>query len=84
MARGLEFRIKVVQGLYYLCSENNGADHDLHLNAYAKSWFSHDVAYLIMMYCILCNSFMKNLFMAISRPVRMYVLIFTFPLQVLI
>ena len=26
MARGLKFRIKVVEGLYYLCSENKGAD----------------------------------------------------------
>ena len=27
MARGLKFRIKKVDGLYYLCSENNVADH---------------------------------------------------------
>ena len=26
MARGLKFRIKEVEGLYYLCSENRGAD----------------------------------------------------------
>ena len=26
MARGLKFRIKEVKGLYYLCSENKGAD----------------------------------------------------------
>ena len=26
MARGLKFRIKKVEGLYYLCRENNGAD----------------------------------------------------------
>ena len=26
MARGLGFRIKEVEGLYYLCSENKGAD----------------------------------------------------------
>ena len=26
MARGLKFRIKVVEGLYYPCSENKGAD----------------------------------------------------------
>ena len=25
-ARGLKFRVKKVEGLYYLCSENNGAD----------------------------------------------------------
>ena len=26
MARGLKFRIYIVEGLYYLCSENKGAD----------------------------------------------------------
>ena len=26
LARGLKFRIKEVEGLYYLCSENKGAD----------------------------------------------------------
>ena len=26
MARGLKFRIQKVEGLYYLCSENKGAD----------------------------------------------------------
>ena len=26
MARGLKFRIEKVKGLYYLCSENKGAD----------------------------------------------------------
>ena len=26
MARGLKFRIQVEEGLYYLCSENKGAD----------------------------------------------------------
>ena len=26
MARGLKFRIQEVEGLYYLCSENKGAD----------------------------------------------------------
>ena len=36
MFRGLKFRIKEVEGLYYLCSENKGA--------YAKCWFSHDAA----------------------------------------
>ena len=54
MARGLKFRIKEVEGLYYLCSENKGADQlrgyreaDLCLCfAYAKSWFSHNAAHL--------------------------------------
>ena len=26
MARGLKFRIKKVEGMFYLCSENKGAD----------------------------------------------------------
>ena len=26
MARGLRFLIKIVEGMYYLCSENKGAD----------------------------------------------------------
>ena len=34
MARGLKFRIKKVEGLYYLCSENKGADQ---LRGYRKS-----------------------------------------------
>ena len=38
MARGLKFRIKKVEGLYYLCSENKGADQ--------LRWFSHDAAHL--------------------------------------
>ena len=29
MDRGLKFQIKEVGGLYYLCSENKGADHQL-------------------------------------------------------
>ena len=29
MARGLKFQTYKVEGLYYLCSENKGADHDL-------------------------------------------------------
>ena len=31
MARGLQFRIKEVEGFHYLCSENKGADQ-LHSN----------------------------------------------------
>ena len=50
MAGGLKFRIKVVEGMFYTCSENKGADQlrgaDLRLVfAYAKSWFSHDKAH---------------------------------------
>ena len=51
MGRGLKFRIEKVEGLYYLCSENKGADHRgyceavfLLFFAYAKRWFSHDAA----------------------------------------
>ena len=53
MARGLKFRIKKIEGLSSLCSENKGADQlcgyreaDLRLCfAYAKRWFSHDAAH---------------------------------------
>ena len=41
MTRGLKFRIWRVEGLYYLISENKGADQ---LHGYAKCWFSHDAA----------------------------------------
>ena len=57
MARGLKFRIKEVEGLYYPCSENKGADqlrgyreadmrHIFLVFAYAKSRFSHEAAHL--------------------------------------
>ena len=50
MARGLKFRIKKVEILHYLCSENKGADQlrsyreaDLHfVFTYAKCCISHD------------------------------------------
>ena len=60
-ARGLKFRIKEVEGLYYLCSENKGADGEADLRlcfrickkpvfsrrgSYAKSRFSHDAAHM--------------------------------------
>ena len=52
MAGGLKFRIKEVEGLYYLCSEIKGADQlggyreaDLHLCfRICKNRFSHDAA----------------------------------------
>ena len=56
MARGLKFWIYVVKGLYYLCSENKGADQlrgyreaDLHLcfRIYAKSRFSHNETHML-------------------------------------
>ena len=54
MARGSKFRIKKVEGLYYLCSENKGSDQlrsyrEAHLRllfAYVKRWFSRDKAHL--------------------------------------
>ena len=47
MASGLKFRLMNVEGLYYLCSENKGSD--LHLCfAYAKCWFSYDVAHFFI------------------------------------
>ena len=51
MVRGLKFRIEEEEGLYYICSENKGADQLRTLTpqlicafafAYAKSKFSHD------------------------------------------
>ena len=55
LARGLKFRILKVEGSYYLCSENKGADQlrgyreaDLRLCLYAKCWFSHDAAHLVL------------------------------------
>ena len=56
MARGLKFRIYKVEGLYYLSSENKGADqHRGHREAdlrlcfciYAKLLFSHDATQMI-------------------------------------
>ena len=49
MARGSKFRIYKVEGLYYVCSENKGADQlreaDLRLCFYiCKTLVSHDAA----------------------------------------
>ena len=57
MDRGLKFLIQKVEGFYYLCSENKGADQlcsycaaDLHLCfcIYGKRRFSRDVAQIIL------------------------------------
>ena len=56
MARGLKFRIKEVEGLYYLCRENKGTDQlratvkliCVFVLVYAKSRFSHDAAQIII------------------------------------
>ena len=45
MASGLKFRIYEVEGLYYLCSKNKGADQ-LRGFAYTKIRFSYDTAHL--------------------------------------
>ena len=48
MARGLKFQIKEVEGFYYPCSENKGADLICaFVFAYANCWFSHDTAHLV-------------------------------------
>ena len=47
IARGLEFRVKVVEELYYLYSETEGADQIcVFVFAYAKSRFSHNEAHI--------------------------------------
>ena len=54
MVRGLKCRILEVEGLYYLCKENKGADQlrsyaqliCAFVYAYAKNMFSHDAAHL--------------------------------------
>ena len=55
MARGLKFRIKEVEGMYYPCSENKGADQlrgyreaDLRLcfRTYKKPVFSQSGSYV--------------------------------------
>ena len=54
MARGLKFRIRKVEGLYYPCSENKGADQlrgyreaDLRLCiGICKMLVSHDAAHM--------------------------------------
>ena len=47
MTRGLKFRIQEVEGLYYMCSENEGAHAKLirvFVFAYAKIWVSQGEA----------------------------------------
>ena len=50
MARGLKFQILKIEGLYYLCSENKGADQlrGTFVFAYAINRFSHDWAHLAL------------------------------------
>ena len=64
MARGLKFRIQKEEGLYYLCSENKGADRlrcyreaDLRLCfAYEKIWYSHDEAHIMIIFLHVSDS----------------------------
>ena len=42
MARGLKFRIKELERLYYLCEENEGADQR----------FSHDAVHIYSMFSV--------------------------------
>ena len=52
-ARSMKFRIYEVEGLYYPCSENKGADSFavtaklicVFVFAYADCWFSHEAAH---------------------------------------
>ena len=48
MARGFNFLIWQVEGLYYQCSENKGADQlrSIFVFAYA-CWYSHDAVQII-------------------------------------
>ena len=58
MGRALKFWIKKVEGFYYMypCSKNKGADQlcvtvkliCVFVFAYAKCWFSHDVAHIMI------------------------------------
>ena len=58
ISRGLKFRIKEVEGLYYLCSENKGADSCavtaqlicVFVFTYSKSRFSHNEA-PVLLFC---------------------------------
>ena len=69
MARGLKFRTLEVEGLYYLYSQNKGADqlagyHEADLRllfAYAKIRFSHDVAHLLIIFYCCTTRFVSGL-----------------------
>ena len=52
--------MKKVVGLYYLCSENKGADQCVFVFAYAKIRFSHNKAQ-IMMYLIAFEFIIMNI-----------------------
>ena len=61
MARDLKFQIQEVEGLYYLCSENKGAEQLRGLFfAYAKSRFSHDAAHLKLWHLSCCLASQNN------------------------
>ena len=56
MARGLKFRIKKVEGSYYLCSENKGADQ-------LRGYRSAVIAKLI---CVFAFAYAKCLFSQVA------------------
>ena len=66
-ARSLKFRIYEEEGLYYLCSENKGADQLRSITAklicafvfaYADCWFSHETAHEMHFVCFLQQAMM--------------------------
>ena len=67
MARGLKFRIKIEQGLYYPGSENKDAELIsfavicVFVFAYAKCWFSHDAAHFQSVTSCVCADWVKIL-----------------------
>ena len=62
-ARSMKFRIKELEGLYYPCCENKGADQlrgyliCAFVFAYADCWFFQEVAHMFcdIMYTVLCG-----------------------------
>ena len=71
MVRSLKFPIYEVEGLYYLCSENKGADQlcgyctaDLRLCfCICKNRFSHDAAHMIMNFLVVkCIYYLSDSF----------------------
>ena len=83
MVRGLKFRIYIVEGLYFPCSENKGADQlcghrkaDLRLcfRIFKKPVFSQRGSYTI---CLDCHDYVHNTnrpmqYTAIFMAVRFY------------
>ena len=74
IARGLKFRIQKVEGLYYSCSKNKGADQFavtfaitaklicIFVFALTKIRFSHDAAHLMYVLHVICLFVVSILF----------------------